>query len=237
MVQEDQKAKQMLQGIWINQDDQRVAFNVKGDTIFYPDDISQPAYFQIVKDSFVLHGSEEVKYLILRQTPNLFVFRLNSGEEVELFRSENTDDAMQFSEEHPKALNQNKLIKRDTIITFNNERYHSYVQVNPTTYKVLKRTINDDGVEVDNFYFDNIVNLHVFHGPKKIFSSDFRKQHFVSKVPADFLAQSVLSDIVFKKADNDGLHYIASLIIPDSMSSFEVEVVIGFSGKVKFIVD
>ncbi len=235
--QEDLRAKQMLQGIWINQDDQDVAFKVKGDTVFYPDSISQPVYFQIIKDSLVLHGANVIKYPIVRQTAHLFVFRNEEGEEVSLILSNNPDDADQFSDKHPKALNQNKLIKRDTVVTHGNERYHCYVQVNPTTYKVVKTSYNDDGVAVDNFYYDNIVNLHVYHGPKKLFSSDFRKQAFASKVPQDFLSQAVLSDLVFKNIDDQGIHYTAQLVIPDSMSSFEVELIVSYSGALHMQVE
>lgn len=69
---EDQKAKQMLQGIWVNDDEQTVAFRAKGDTIYYADSTSQPVYFQIFGDTLVLHGVNDVRYPILRQAPHLF---------------------------------------------------------------------------------------------------------------------------------------------------------------------
>jgi hypothetical protein len=229
--QEDTKAKQMLQGIWINQDDQDVAFKVKGDTVYYPDSISQPVYFQILADTFVLHGAHEVKYPILRQTRNLFVFRNLEGETVHLTLSNDGDEASLFPTQRPVALNQRKLIKRDTVVIFNGERYRCYAQVNPTSYKVMKSTYNDDGVVVDNFYYDNIVNLHIYHGSRKLFSSDFRKQQFSSKVPSDFLNQAVLSDITLESVDASGIHYIASLVVPDSMSRFEVKITIDYKGR------
>jgi hypothetical protein len=103
----------------------------------------------------------------------------------------------------------------------------------PHDYKVVKTSYNDDGVEVDNVYHDNIVNLNVYHGAKKLFSGDFRKQQFVSLVPKDFLSQSILSDLIFKTIDPDGIHYIASLMIPDSMSSFQVEIIVSYTGKLQ----
>lgn len=237
VLQEDLKAKQMLQGVWVNDESQDVAFRVKGDTIYYPDSISQPVYFQIFKDTIVFHGTNERKYPILRQTPHLFKFKNLNGEEVVLTLSNDADDITMFSVTHPIPLNQNQLIKRDTLVSYNDERYHCYVQVNPTTYKVIKTTYNDEGVAVDNFYYDNIINLHVYRGGKKIFSSDFHKHHFEKQVPVDFLNQSVLSDLLFKGIDSNGIHYMASLVIPDSMSSFQVEVVIGFSGRLRMIVN
>lgn len=231
--QEDLKAKQLLQGIWTNEEDQDVAFKVKGDTVFYPDSTSQPVYFQVFRDTLVLHGASDIKYPILRQTAHLFVFRNEEGEEVKLAKSSNPDDEELFTGRHPNALNQNKLIKRDTVVTYGDKRYHCYVQVNPTTYKVVKTTYNDDGVAVDNFYYDNIVNLHIFQGSRKVFSSDFRKQAFAAKVPADFLGQAVLSDLIFRNIDDRGIHYTAQLVIPDSMSSFEVELIVSYTGGLR----
>lgn len=73
------------------------------------------------------------------------------------------------------ALNQNKLIKRDSVVIYGNEHYHWYIQVNPTTYKVAKQTYNDNGVEVDNVYFDNIIHLSLFCGGTQVFSRDFER--------------------------------------------------------------
>lgn len=230
-VEEDKAAKQMLQGIWVDEDEQDVAFKAKGDTIFYPDTTSVPVYFQIVRDTLVLHGSTMMKYPIIRQTAHLFVFKNPSGEEVRMVKSDDSEDAELFQGKHSQPLNQNQLIKRDTVITFNNERYHCYVQVNPTTYKVVKPTFNDNGVEVDNIYHDNIVNLNIYHGAKKLFSGDFRKQQFSRKVPADFLQHAVLSDLIFDRVSDKGISYTAMLVIPDSQSSYQVELTVSFSGR------
>ena len=146
--QEDRTAKQTLQGIWVDDYGQDVAFKVKGDTIFYPDSTSQPVYFQVFKDTLVLHGANDVKYAIVKLTPHLFIFRNQNGDQIRLTLSDNPDDAWLFSNKRPQPLNQNQLIKRDTIIANGSDRYHCYVHVNPTSYKVLKTSYNDDGVEV-----------------------------------------------------------------------------------------
>lgn len=229
--QEDRNAKQQLQGIWVNDEDEDIAFKAKGDTIFYPDSTSQPVYFQVFGDTLVLHGANDVKYPIVKLTHHLFIFRNQNGDEVKLKLSENPDDASLFMVERPEALNQNQLIKRDTIVTQGSEKYHCYVQINPTTYKVIKASYNDEGVEVDNVYYDNIINLHIYHGAQKLFSRDFRKQAFEGKVPKEFLRQSILSDLKLSGVDATGIHYVASLVIPDSMSSFEVEVAISYDGR------
>lgn len=150
-TEEDKVAKQMLQGIWINADDESVEFKVKGDTIFYPDSTSYPAYFQIFKDTLVIHGADDtMKYPIVKQAPHLFVFKNSNNETVKLTLSEDALDKLQFENNQTKVLNQNRLVKKDTVVANGDMRYHCYVQVNPTTYKVIKSTYNDEGVEVDN---------------------------------------------------------------------------------------
>lgn len=201
LPQEDLRAKQMLQGIWLNDAEGDVSFMAKGDTIFYPDSTSQPVRFAIYGDTLVLSAAGESKYPIVKQAPHLFVFKNQNGDVVKLVKSEDPDDRYAFEERRPVALNQNRLIKRDTVVTLGGEKYHSYTQVNPTTYKVVKSSYNDDGVAVDNVYHDNIVHVSVFNGARKVYSGDFRKQAFVRLVPADYLSQSVLSDITFTRID------------------------------------
>lgn len=231
-VQEDTVAKQMLQGIWVDEDGQDVAFKAQGDSIFYPDSTSQPVRFQIFGDTLVLHSASDVKYPILKQTKNLFIFRNQNGDEVKLVLSEDANNADFFLSKRPQALNQGVLIKRDTVVKFQDKPYHCYIQVNPTTYKVIKSSWNDEGVEVDNVYYDNIINLNVYSGARRLFHSDIKKQQFSGVVPADFLNQSVFSDLILKSVDAEGIHFQASLVMPDeTMNSFQVMVTISYNGN------
>ena len=233
-VEEDKVAKQMLQGIWINADDESVAFKVKGDTIFYPDSTSSPAYFQIFRDTLVIHGADDtVKYPIVKQAPHLFMFNNSNGETVKLTLSEDALDKFQFDNNKAQVLNQNQLIKKDTLVSYEDMRYRCYIQVNPTTYKVIKATYNDEGVEVDNVYHDNIVNLTVYSGAKRLFSHDFRKNDFNKFVPQDFLMQAILSDLTLYGVDKSGVHFNALLAMPDSPSYYVVEVSVSPTGRLK----
>ena len=161
-LREDMTAKQLLQGIWLNMDDKDVAFRVEGDTIYYPDSISQPVYIQIFSDTIFFNGAQLTKYPIERQSENFLQFRNQKGEVVKLIKSDNDDDHLAFAPRRSIVLNLRQLIKCDTVVMFSNQRYHSYVQVNPTTYRVVKSTVNDDGLAIDNVYYDNIVNLTVY---------------------------------------------------------------------------
>lgn len=232
---EDTHAKELLQGIWLNEDDEDVAFRVKGDTIFYPDSTIQPVYFYVCSDTLVMKGAMEVKYPVVKQSAHLFVFKSQSGDVIKLVKTSDKSYLESFQPKQTVALNQNTLIKRDTIVGLGEDRYHLYVQVNPTSYKVLKSSLNDDGVQVDNIYYDNIVNLNVFHGATKIFSRDFRKKDFEKKIPAAFLKQAILSDIVYDGIDKDGVHYLAIVAMPDSYLSYQVKVTVSFSGRLTIL--
>ena len=84
---EDTRAKKLLQGIWLNEDDEDVAFRVKGDTIYYPDSTSQPVYFCIYGDTLIMKGARDVKYPILKQAAHLFEFKSPSGDVIKLTKT------------------------------------------------------------------------------------------------------------------------------------------------------
>lgn len=230
-VREDKAAKQLLQGIWLNDDDESVAFRVKGDSIFYPDSTVQPMYFFIESDTLIMRGSQEVKYPIVKQAAHLFVFKNQNGDVLKLSKTDDKSYQKQFTGGPAVVLNQRQLIRRDSVVTLGEQKYHVYVQVNPTSYKVLRTAYTEEGVAVDNVYYDNIVNLNIYRGASKLFSRDFRKQDFARKVPASFLSQSILSDMVFAGIDASGIRHTAVIAMPGSSMSYQVEVVVGLDGK------
>lgn len=232
VVEEDKLAKENLQGIWLDDEGDDVAFRIKGDSVYFPDSTSAASYFKIERDSFIIVGANTVKYHIIKQTPHLFVFINQNGEHVKLVKTDDKSYLDMFAPKKVLSLNQNRIVKRDTVFFYNNEKYHCYVQVNPTTYKVVKASFNDDGVEVDNVYYDNIVNLGVFNGARKLFSSDFRKQAFKKEVPSDIMHQAVFSDITFSNADKEGMHFYAVLAIPETSISYIVELIVGYDGHI-----
>lgn len=229
-MEEDGKAKQMLQGIWLNDDAGDVAFKIQGDTVFYPDTTSLPTSFKVIGDTMILYGAKDTKYPIQKLSSYIFVFVNQNGEQVKLVKSEDTADDFYFEGKNTRPLNQNRLIKRDTVVVQGGEKFHCYVQVNPTTFKVIKPSYNDDGVAVDNVYHDNIIHLSVFRGASKVYSGDFRKQQFKHYVPKDILECAILSDMLFSKIDNTGIHYIAVLGMGDSKLSYEIDLTVGFDG-------
>ena len=51
---EDIHSKELLQGIWLDDDSENVLFKVQGDTIYYADALNAPVRFEITKDSLFM---------------------------------------------------------------------------------------------------------------------------------------------------------------------------------------
>ena len=228
-VPEDQEAKALLQGIWIEEESEDLSFRVKGDTIFYADSTSMPAYFRIVGDSLELASG--TKYGIVKQTPNVFWFVNQNGDVMKLRKSENQTDVSEFVHDTPEAMIYTHQVKTDSVVVFNGERYHWYIAVNPTKYKVTRHVFNDDGMEVENVYYDNIMHVSVFQGTRKLFSQDFRKQMYSKMVPASFLKEAILGKMEYGHADAKGLHFYATLCIPDGASCYMIETLVNYMGQ------
>ncbi len=226
---ESKEAKALLQGIWADAETGEVVFRVKGDTIFYPDSTSMPAYFQIINDSLCL-GLQS--YPVVKQAAHLFWFKNQAGDVVKLVKSDNPNDALNFRHEQPKALTMvSELQKTDSVVLYGGERYHWYIAINPTRYSVKKTSYTDDGVEVENVYYDNIIHLSVYKGATKLFSRDFRKNVYAAYVPDDFLQQSILGNMKYESIDERGLHFSTTLCIPDGAACYLVSTDISFRGE------
>lgn len=226
---ESKQAKAMLQGIWIDAETEEVSFRAKGDTIYYTDSVNQPTYFRIINDSLQLANST---YPIVKQASHLFWFKNQNGDVVKLVKSDDPNDIFSFEQKSaPKPIVTNQLVKSDSVVMYGGQRYHWYIAINPTKYKVVKTSYNSDGVEVENVYFDNIIHISLFQGAQKIFSRDFRKQMFAAQVPPQFLEQSLLGDMQYDHVDSQGFHFNATLCIPDGASCYMVSTDISFDGQ------
>lgn len=226
---EDKEAKAMLQGVWLDAETEDVSFRVKGDTIFYSDSTSMPAYFKIVENALVL--SSGATYAIEKQTANLFWFKNQNDDIIKVMKSSDPEDAEVFVHDTPKVMSYKHQVKRDSVVTYNGERYHWYIAINPTKYKVVRHTYNEDGMEVENVYYDNIMHISIYKGAQCLYSSDFRKQMYHKMVPEKFLDEAVLGGMEYSHVDADGLHFRATLCIPDGASCYLVESTVSYKGK------
>ncbi len=221
----------MLGGVWQNIEDDSYVFRVVGDTIYYPDRRLIPVHFRIWKDTIFLDGQQVTKYIIEKFTPNVIHFRNRAGEIVKLHKAQQpVSDADFYADEEPFPEVNQELLKSDTVVVGGDKRYHCYVQVNPTSYKVLKNNLNNEGMNVGKIYYDNFINVAVYVGSARLYFHDFKKQEFARFVPEEIMPLCILSDIVFKSCDPSGLTFEAQLRVPESASSYVADIHISPEG-------
>ncbi len=222
----------MLSGVWQSAEDDSYVFRVEGDTIYYSDRWTMPVHFRIYRDTIFLEGATVTKYIIEKFTPNVLQFRNQSGETVKLHKAQDkVSDAEFYSAEDAFMEINQQFQKRDTVAMAGDKRYHCYIQVNPTSYKVVKNNLNNEGMDVGRIYYDNIVNVAVYVGASRLYFHDFRKQEFAAFVPEDIMPLCILSDIVYKKCGTNGVTFQAYLRVPESASSYLAEILISPEGK------
>lgn len=227
--EEDKEAEALLQGIWVDADTENVIFRIKSDSVFYPDSTSLPALYKVYGDTLVIGSA---RYPIVKQAAHLFWFKNQNGDVVKLSKSESPEDSLVFEQNRSHALPViTEVVKRDTVVSCGGEKYHCYIAINPTKYKVTYTTYNTDVVGVENVYYDNIIHISVYRGATQLFSRDIKKQMYAKFVPSQILQQSVLSGMDFAKADADGFHFNATICMPDGASCYMLDTKVSLAGK------
>lgn len=228
-AKESQEAKKLLQGVWSDEETETVVFQMKGDSVYYPDMTSMPAYFKVLDDTLYIGNS--ARYHIEKHTEHVLWFKSADGELVKLVKGNNNDKEL-FVHNDTQILTLTDVLKKDTVVMYEGERYHLYIAVNPTKYKVTRHTVNEDGLDVENVYYDNIIHLSIFQGSRQLFSRDFRKQQYQQRVPAQFYGQAVLNNMDYDSVDKQGFHMNVSLCTPGDASCYLIGHVVSFDGKV-----
>lgn len=230
---QDADAKQLLQGIWVDDEEGAPVFMAHGDSIFFPDTTSLPMAFWVYRDSLYLQGGTIDRYLITKQAEHLLRFINQSGEEVKIIKAEDKQLLPLFRQERPYALNIFRTLVTDTMDMFNyGSIYNCHLSVEPTSNRVMVSTSNDLGVRVDNMYLDNEAQVKVHFNKRPFFEHRFVKQEFAAFVPKEFLHKAILSRMLYDRVDSAGLYLDAVIGVPDATSAFVVEVKIGKNGKV-----
>jgi len=232
-VTEDLKAKKMLQGIWLDDESDEILFKIQGDTIYYPDAENAPVYFKIKKDTFYTYGKEVSRYKIDKQADHVFWFHSLSDNVVKLHKSEDDSDSLLMMGHRTTEVipTYSEVTKRDSVVMYNGKRYRAYVYVNPSKKKVIKTSYSDEGISVDNVYYDNVMHICVYEGRKMIYGHDITKDTFLGVIPNEFLKNAILSDMEFYGVGKIGFRYQATVCIPESSVCNLVNLIIGFDGK------
>lgn len=229
---EDLHAKELLQGIWLDDETDSPLMRIEGDTIYYADSQGAPVSFKIRRDTLYTFGNDTTFYKIDRQTEYSYWFHSLADNIVKLHKSEDLNDSLAFVGKSIEAIPiYTEVTKKDSIVTYDGTRYRAYVYVNPSQKRVVKTTYSEDGISMDNVFYDNIMHICVYEGKKSLYASDVDKQMFAGVVPMDFLEQSILSNMEFTKVDRNGFHYRATLSIPESYVSSIANLTVGFDGK------
>lgn len=227
--QENREAKALLQGVWQDSETEETVLRATGDTIYYADETSQPAYFRILGDSIQLGPNT---YRIVKQTEHNFWFENHAGDEVRLQKADEAElDAAAFTSDEPQIISATEVHSQDSVVMYGGQRYHWYITVNPTRYRVTRTAFTPDGVAVEKVFYDNIIHVSVFKGNQRLYIRDFNKAAYSSDIPEDFLAQSILGNIRYSHTDARGFHFYATVCIPDGERCYMVETLIGFDGQ------
>ena len=228
-LSEDFEAKEMLQGIWVDDDTDMPLFMIEGDSLYFSDSQSLPLYFKILKDSLYMYGHEKLSYGIDHLTKFRFWFHSLSDELVKLYRSENDLDSVFFTTKVADPIpTYTSVVQKDSVVYYKDTRYRGYVYINPSQIKVSKTMYTEEGLSQELVYFDNVIHICVYDGAKSLYAQDITKGLFKDLMEEDFYNQSILSDMDFLGVDSKGYHYLASVCIPESVVCNLIKITISF---------
>ena len=236
VLEADTAAMHRLAGIWIDAETEAVVFRVDGDSLFYPDSTSLPIRFAIYEDTLVLFTADTVRYPIVHQGDYTLSYESLSGDSITLHLSDNPTDSLFFFDRQreyaPILLNEE--VSRDTILfSPAGERYHLYIKVNPTHYRVYQTTYTDEGLAAENVYYDNIIHIGVYQGRDCLYSHDFKKADFAELVQESFLQGAILSNAEFGAVDRAGCHFNITICQPNGSSCYVVSLVVDRHGNLE----
>ena len=233
MEKEDLIAKEWLQGTWIDDMTETPLFTAKGDTIYYIDEPAVPVAFKIIEDTLKTYGRKVSNYHIKKQGKSFIWIQSFMGDILQLSKAENSQDSLWIPRQTPKEKTDN-VISKDNVVHYNNQRFRGYVYINPTNIKVHQPEITEEGLEIENIYYDNIIHICVYEGKNKLFGRDMKKQDFDSLIPAEYYQRAILSDMEFGGVNAKGYQYQATLCIPNSASCYLVNISITKDGDITY---
>lgn len=234
---ENKEAKSLLQGIWLDDVTETPLLHIKGDTIYYIDESASPTAFKIIGDSLKTYGQQVSSYHIKKQGKYIFWIESAMGNILQLSKSDNTTDTLLSLPVVNSKEPSKDVIQKDQIVHYNNIRYRGYVYINPTGIKVIQPEITEEGLEVENIYYDNIIHICVYEGKNKLFGRDMRKEDFEPLLPKEYYQRSILSDMDFIGVNEKGYQYQANLCIPNSASCYLVNISIAKNGDITYELD
>ncbi len=232
ITEEDITAKTLLQGIWVDDETELPLMRIEGDTIYYANPQNIPVSFKIVRDTLFVYGNNTVAYKIDRQTEYSFWFHSLADEVLKLHKSESPEDILVFNNREIEIIPTTmEVIKKDSIVMYKGTRYRGYVYVNPSNMKVTKTSYSENGISVDNVYYDNVIHICIYEGKKQLYGKDITKKMFSDIFSDELLSPMILADMDFIGVNNKGYQYQANLCVPESSVSNLVNITISFDNQ------
>ncbi len=229
-AREDMAAKQMLQGIWLDEATEEAFMDVVGDSIFFAGRNRLPMSFWVIQDSIYFVGHDTLAYKIERQSDYDFWFRTFAGDVVKLQKQ--TSGGYDISDfQSGDTSYEPQRMEKDSIVFHDGLRYRGYVFINPTSIKVLRTTYDENGIGIDNVFYDNIIHICVYEGANRLYGQDIEKSMFAGQFSSDALSDLILSDMDFTGVDAKGYRYRAVLSAPESPVSYIMNLNISFNGE------
>ena len=225
------RAKSLLQGIWIEDETELPLKRIEGDTIYYTDPQNIPVSFKIIRDTMYVYGNNTAAYKIDRQTEYSFWFHSQAEEIVKLHKSENPEDILAFENKEVEVIPITEVMKKDSVVMYKGIRYRGYVYINPSKMKVIRTSYSEDGISVDNVYYDNVIHICVYEGRQMLYGKDITKKMFAGIFPTETLNQMLLADMNFMGVNNKGYQYQATLCVPESSVYSLANITIGFDNQ------
>lgn len=220
----DEERISLLQGIWLDDFSESPVFRIEGDTLFYIGESFNQFPFIIHNDSLLICGKDTNCYRISVLEDNYLELFQYDGQNLCLHKSDSAFSALMLHEmEVPQV---SEVLEKDAIFFYNGHRYRGYSYINPTQIKFYRNAISDDGFEIENVFYDNIIHICVYEGKVRLYSKDINKQMFAEVVPQEFIDFALLSDMDFAGVDDNGFIYIATLCIPDDAQCYMIKLTI-----------
>lgn len=232
-VEEDSTAKELLQGIWLDDETELPLMRIEGDTIYYADPQNIPVSFKVIQDTIYVYGSTTAAYKIDRQTEYSFWFHSLADEIVKLHKSENSEDQLAFENQEVEVIPTTEVVQKDSVVVYKGTRYRGYVYINPSKMKVIRSSYSEGGISVDNVYYDNVIHICVYEGKQLLYGKDITKKIFADAFPEELLKQMILADMDFMGVGSEGYRYRATLCIPESSVSHLIGITIGFDDRME----
>lgn len=233
-AEEDFTAKTLLQGIWIDDETDMPLLRIEGDTIYYTNPQNIPVAFKVIHDTIYIYGNQTVAYKIDRQTGDNFWFHSLADDIVKLHKSENVEDTLSFIKQEVEVIpGTTEVTKKDSVVMYGGKRYRGYVYINPSQMKVIRTSYSENGIGVDNVYYDNVIHICVYEGKQMLYGKDIIKKDFSDIFSVELLNQMILADMNFLGINNKGYHYQATLRIPESSVYNLIDITIGFDKQLK----